>query len=606
MKPMDITNNADWKTRFRIPVVGFSQVAKGNPDRGMVIANLSGIFQLHAWNVKTNDMTQVTDQPAGTVFGTISVDGRYIYYLQDEGGNEIGHFVRVPFEGGEPEDITPNLPDYSTFFIGQSDSGNKIGLTAATQEGIGLYIINVADDGSLDEPQQLYRSSALSFGPMLSYDGNYAIVATAERSTNTDLSLLGFDLNDDSTQQSVKMLQDEDGSISPVGFAPVSGDTRLVATTNITGFRRPLIWDVKTGDRTDIPLQGMDGDFSVWDWSPDGKRLLLCQFVEATYVLYIYDLEKSTLDRLDHPSGTFSGGYFMNNDEIYINLQNATTPPSLIALDAKTGEMLRTVWQPETPPESRPWKSVSFPSSGGQKIQAWLATPEGEGPYPTIVHIHGGPTAVMTESFSASAQTWLDHGFAWISVNYRGSTTFGRQFEHAIIGHPGELEVDDLNAAKDYLMREGIAQADALFLTGGSYGGYLTLQTLGKTPDGWAGGIAMVAIADWVIMYEDEAEMLRSYQRALFGGTPEEKSEQHRKSSPLTYADNIKAPILVIQGENDTRCPARQMREYEQKLLDGGKDIHVHWFDAGHGSRAMEQNIEQHELMLRWIYRVLG
>ena len=147
---------------------------------------------------------------------------------------------------------------------------------------------------------------------------------------------------------------------------------------------------------------------------------------------------------------------------------------------------------------------------------------------------------------------------------------------------------------------------DAVILTGGSYGGYLTLQTLGKRPELWAGGIAEVAIADWRLMYEDQAETLRGYQRALFGGTPDETAEATRTGSPITYADAVEAPVFIIQGSNDTRCPARQMRVYEQTMQDAGKDISIHWFEAGHGSKAIAQNIEHMELALQWVYRVLG
>jgi dipeptidyl aminopeptidase/acylaminoacyl peptidase len=107
-------------------------------------------------------------------------------------------------------------------------------------------------------------------------------------------------------------------------------------------------------------------------------------------------------------------------------------------------------------------------------------------------------------------------------------------------------------------------------------------------------------------MFEDQAETLRRYQAALFGGTPEELPEQHARSSPITYAAEVKAPVLVIQGSNDTRCPPRQLRVYEEKMLELGKHIEVHWFDAGHGSYAMEQNIEHQERALRFAYQVLA
>jgi len=118
--------------------------------------------------------------------------------------------------------------------------------------------------------------------------------------------------------------------------------------------------------------------------------------------------------------------------------------------------------------------------------------------------------------------------------------------------------------------------------------------------------MAGIAIADWATMYEDQADTLRGYQRALFGGTPQEKPEAHRDSSPITYAGAVRAPVLVIQGSNDTRCPPRQMRLYEDVMRQQGKDIQIHWFEAGHGSNAVDQQIEHMEILLRFAYRVLG
>src|SRR5207249_7839956 len=140
----------------------------------------------------------------------------------------------------------------------------------------------------------------------------------------------------------------------------------------------------------------------------------------------------------------------------------------------------------EDVPPGRPWRSVSFPSSDGTPIQGWLALPEGAGPFPTILETHGGPTAVMMESFDPSCQMWLDHGFAYLTINYRGSTTFGKEFLEKIWGNVGYWEVEDMVAARAWLVGQGITKADQVFLTGWSYGGYLTLQALGTYPALWA------------------------------------------------------------------------------------------------------------------------
>lgn len=252
------------------------------------------------------------------------------------------------------------------------------------------------------------------------------------------------------------------------------------------------------------------------------------------------------------------------------------------------------------------FKSVNFPSENGEAIQAWLSVPDSKPPYPAIIHIHGGPTAVQTNTFSPFLQSWLDHGFAVLSVNYHGSTTFGKSFEKSIWGNLGELEVQDLVTAAQWLIKNQIASKDEILLTGGSYGGYLTLMALGKSPEIWAGGMAQVAIADWRLMWEDQAEALRGYQRALFGGSPDEVPQAVERSSPITYAEKVVTPLLVIQGENDTRCPARQMQVYEERMRTLGKQLEILWFDAGHGSRAQEEQIEHQEHMLRFAYRVLG
>ena len=205
--------------------------------------------------------------------------------------------------------------------------------------------------------------------------------------------------------------------------------------------------------------------------------------------------------------------------------------------------------------------------------------------FPTILETHGGPQANETDRFNAEAQAWVDQGFAFLTLNYRGSTGFGRDYEQAIWGRVGELETDDLAAAHAFLVEHGIARPDAIVLTGGSYGGYLTLLGLGRLPELWAGGVAYVAIADWRLMWED-GESLREYQEAMFEGTPEEKPELHATASPITYVDRVAAPLRMVQGRNDARCPARQAEVYISAAERAGKTIEVEWFDAGHGHGA--------------------
>lgn len=606
---LQLGNNAPWKQRFRAPIVAWTKIAPSNRERGLAANNSSGKFQLYAWDVPSGTLRQLTDRPSGILFGELSGDGRYIYYLDDKQGNEIGHFVRIPFENGEARDLTPDLVPYSSFAAASSGSGSHFGFMTADAEGFHIYSLDTPRHGDIGTRRQLFHSRKLAIGPAYSYAGELAVIATTDRATVQHYNLLVFDTT--TGEQIADMWDGEGTSLEPLGFSPRPGDFRLAGTTNRTGLKRPFIWNPRTGERIDLDFTTLPGEIFPLDWSSDGKRLLLCQFNQAVQQLYLYDLSSHALRKLTHPSGTFGffaglGTYFGPEGEIFAQWQDAAHPSQLIALDEQSGKHTRTVLAAGDVPSGHSWKSISFPSSDGQMIQGWLGLPDGQGPFPTILHTHGGPESVTTEVYAPSSQAWMDHGFAFLTINYRGSISFGRDFQEKIWGNIGYWEMEDLAAAREWLVSEGISQPDAILLTGWSYGGYITLMGLGKWPILWAGGMAGIAISDWAMMYEDSADTLRGYQVALFGGTPQEKPEQYQVSSPITYAEHVKAPVLIIQGRNDTRTPSRPIEAYEQKLKNLGKSIEVHWFDAGHMGEGIEQDIKHLEIMLRFAYRVLG
>jgi dipeptidyl aminopeptidase/acylaminoacyl peptidase len=599
-----LTADAPWRKRFRAPQTWFLQIAQRAPERGLINSNRSGVFQIYAWDISTGNLTQITHHLKGKPWGVLAPDGRFVYYFEDQDGNELGHWVRIPFEGGPAEDITPDLPPYASWFFSQSLAGNRAGLTIVDQDGFHIVVMDMDADGNLSGRREIYRTDKMAGGPQLSADGQLAVVETAERSDKPQFSLIAFDLA--TGERSQELWDGPETSVAICGFAPVHGDDRVLAVSNRSGDKRPLIWHARSGERRDLELPQLAGEVEAWGWSPDAKEVLLCHVHQAVQQLYIYELASGSLRRLDHPGGSYFGAVVTGDNEVVSIWNDAVNPFQVVALDAGSGARTRVVVPSADIPAGRPWRSVSFPSSDGTSIQAWLALPEGIGPFPTILHTHGGPTSVMMESFDAGSQMWLDHGFAYLTINYRGSTTFGKAFEEQIIGDIGYWEVEDLVAARDWLLREGIAQADAILLTGWSYGGYLTLMGLGTRPDLWAGGMAGIAVADWTIQHEDSAPTLRGYLEALFRGSPAAHPEQYARSSPISYVGQVRAPVLVIQGRNDTRCPARPVEIYEARLRELGKQIEVDWFEAGHGSYETEQQIAHHELMLRFACRVLG
>jgi dipeptidyl aminopeptidase/acylaminoacyl peptidase len=188
--------------------------------------------------------------------------------------------------------------------------------------------------------------------------------------------------------------------------------------------------------------------------------------------------------------------------------------------------------------------------------------------------------------------TWVDAGFVVVEVNYRGSTGYGSAWRDAIEGRPGTTELADVAAVLQRCVADGLVDPLRCVVEGWSWGGYLALLAVGTQPELWAGGIAGVPVADYLTAYDDEMEQLRAFDRALFGGSPQERPEAYRAASPLTYVDRVRAPVLVLAGENDPRCPIRQVDNYLDALAARGDvPYEVTRFDAGHGSLVVDQTI---------------
>ncbi len=616
IKPIDLSDNAPWKQRIRVAYIYRAHFARTNPARGLVIHNKSGSQQIYAWDTTSGELRQLTARTSHTLIGWIAPDGQSIYFLNDQQGNEQGHLARVPFEGGEFEDVTPNLPLYTLRGVGFSRHGRLLAFDAVNADGFQLHVMALGEHGELSEPRLIYRSEKEAWGALLSNDGKIAaMMSTARAGGQRHRSVLAIDTSDGHLVNEV--WDGAEADIEIITFSPLPHDERILAMSSRSGFRRPFVWDPCSGERFDLACDDLEGDIIPLDWSPDGEQILLCQMNRAQQQLYRYDLPSQAPFRLRHPSGTFytpkigipgedSGPCFGPIGEIRGLWEDSIHPRHVKTLDAVTGEQKGVLLAVGEVPPGHAWRSITFPSSDGQEVQGWLGLPAGEPPFPMILDMHGGPHSMYPDSFFANTQAWLDHGLAYCAVNYRGSTTFGRAFKEKIWGDIGHWELEDIVAARTWLVEQGIAIPNVIFLYGGSYGGFLTLLALGKRPELWAGGMGLVAVADVVTTYEDSSDALKSFWVGLFGGTPAEKREQYIASSPITYAENVQAHVLIFQGRNDTRTPPRQMELYEAKMKSLCKDIEVHWYDAGHSGPNKNQFIEFQEKMLLFVQRVLN
>lgn len=605
------SGNIKWKQYYHNPTIFWTQVAKMNHEHGLVASNKSGVCQLYSWIIESGELTQITNKPNGVIFGELSPNGRFVYYLDDNNGNEIGHYVCVPFEGGHQQIITPKMTPYSSSGLFISLACNVIGFTTATKNNFNLYVILFDKNDTYSTPRLFYKSKDSIENVSFSNDGKFIAINLCKY-LNAPLFYLKV-FNTRSGKLIRELWGTAKNNFKSFDFSPVNDDTRLLVTDDRTGVTRPIIWNPITNEFTYLLIEGIKGDFLPIDWSSNGNIILLSRIKNAVQHLYLYDIANQILSPLNHPDGTFGaykklGMYFNKKGNIFTQWQNSTHSPQLIELDGKTGVQLRVILKHNNIRSEHPWKNIRFTSSEGSIIQGWLGLPNGKGPFPTIIDIHGGPEMVNTEVFSPNSQTWIDYGFAFLSINYRGSITFGKKFNECIWGNPGHYEILDIIAARKWLVEQGISMHNEIILSGWSYGGYLTLLALGKNPRLWCGGIACNPIIDWRILFEDSANNIKKYAVALLGGEPDKKQNQYNYSSPITYAKQISAPILIIQGRNDTRTPPRQVTIFKKKMKSLGKHLEVCWYNSGHLSSIVqiEQAIEHQESMIRFVHKILN
>ncbi|OII62711.1 S9 family peptidase [Streptomyces sp. CC53] len=586
----------DWELRFRAPRVSLPDWAEDAPDRALFESNATGTYELYAWDRTTGEQRQATDRPNGTTEGTLSPDGEWIWWFADTDGDEFGVWMRQPFRGGPDEPAAPGLaPSYPAGLAIGRDGTAVVG-RSTDEDGTTIHVVRPGHT-----PVEIYRHRESAGVGDLSRDGTLLAVEHTEHGDAMHSALRVVRLDG----SAVAELDDTKGGtkelgLAVLGFAPVAGDTRLLVGHQRRGRWELLLWDVTSGEERELRLD-LPGDLSA-EWFPDGSALLIAHDFEARGELWRYELATGALVRLDTPPGSVSGATARPDGTVEYLWSSAALPSSVrstaggVVLDPPGHKA----------PASVPVEDVWVEGPGG-RIHALVQRPEGaSGPLPTVFDIHGGPTWHDSDAFAAGPAAWVDHGYAVVRVNYRGSTGYGREWTDALKHRVGLIELEDIAAVREWAVSSGLADPERLVLTGGSWGGYLTLLGLGTQPEAWTVGIAAVPVADYVTAYHDEMESLKALDRTLLGGSPEEVPERYAASSPLTYVDEVRAPVYISAGVNDPRCPIRQIDNYVERLAARGAVHEVYRYDAGHGSLVVGERIKQVRLELDFAARHLG
>jgi dienelactone hydrolase len=587
-----------WVRRFTAAQHDFPVWSAADPDLLATVSTRSGSRQVWTYDLRTRAWQQLSDDPIGVDGEAFPLpDGRFAWW-RDTSGDERGSLVAAS-PAGRPEVVFPGLPE--GWPLGLAFAGAR---TVISMEIDGAYTTYVIDPGtpprvlwSTPFPSGVGRMYPTSGG--ISADGSLACVCHSEAGDILHNALRVFDVVTGSVRGD---LLDAGRNLMPDAWSPVAGDQRLAFTSELGAFERPAIWDPSSGERRDLAVDLPGAVFPV-DWWPDASALLVRHEVEGRAQLFRLDPTDGTIELIFDPEGDIEedGGAAVRPDgTVWCKTGDASRSSHTVS--TRDGSLVLP--PPDEPaPSGRPFRSFSFTNPSGDRIHAFVVTPEGDGPFPTVMSVHGGPSWHERDRYDPESQAFIDAGYAVTLINYRGSTGFGIAFREALIGNVCFTETEDIIACLDALGADGVVDPERVFWAGWSWGGCLACFNAGVHPDRWRAILAGVPAGDMVAAHWASAPELQAWDDAVYGGSPDEVPDAYRRSDPMTYVSAVRAPTLVIAGENDPRCPLEGIMPWVDAVRANGVPVEVELYPEGHAAGSVEKQVGHMRLILDFFAR---
>ncbi|CAN5812116.1 S9 family peptidase [soil metagenome] len=569
---------------------------------------------------------------------SFSPDGSEIAYSCNASG-QFNLWVR-PVAGGEARQLT-DYTDNAVRELSWSPDGSQILYTADTKgdEKHQLYLIDPAGGGA----------TALTARPDVQYfladlnpwspDSQYIAYAGNDREATAQ----------DTIVRELPTGEDErplmDGRIyEPVGWSP-NGTKLTVIDARSSMELIPIIVDVQSGEVTGLKDAGEPGIYAPGPWKQDGSGYWMSSdkgrefsglaFVEANTGTFTWierpdwDIDvvaaskdgrylawgmnengysKIAVQLLDSgqdielptlPGGVLKSGLVFSPDssQLAVLMETPVRPAEIYLIDLENGTLrqLTNSWLRDlshvqmVDPEL-----VHFPTFDGREIPAWLFKPSGEGPFPVVYSIHGGPEYQErpTYAYRGFYQCLLTKGIGVLATNIRGSTGYGKSYQKLIHRDLGGNDVKDFEAAVNYLHSVDWVRSDRIGVFGGSYGGFAVLTCVSRLPDYWAAAVDIVGPSNLVTMLRSFPPTWKEVAKATFGDVDTEEEDLLRRS-PITYVDQITTPLFVIQGANDPRVVKAESDQIVEKLRARGVDVKYDVYeDEGHGFTKKENELK--------------
>ncbi|GGG07456.1 peptidase S9 [Dokdonia pacifica] len=579
---------------------GFS----ADKSKVLITSNRSGINNMYSTPVKGGELTPITQSDSSSIYGIsyFPKDDRILFSM-DGNGDEIFKIFMKDENGIKA--LTP-LEGVRTNFRGWAKDGKSFfyGSNERDPQFLDHYEMNIEDFSS----KIVYKvESARDFNAM-SDDGKYITLSEAINTNDSDLYIVNTETNE---QKKVNATQSGNGHLD---FSP-DGKTLYFSTDEGAENSYVASYDIATGTvervtNNEWPVFSYyfthNGKYNVFFTNEDAKTVM-----KVTEVATGKTIEFPEIDGQSVTSASFSRDESM----ALLRVGNSAKPTNMYAYDMNTKDyyQLTDVLNKEINADDLvEGKVVRFNSFDGVEVPAIYYQPKqanANNKVPAIVMVHGGPGGQSRLNFSSRTQFLVNHGYAVLAVNNRGSSGYGKTFYMMDNQNHGDKDLKDCIAGKDWLAEQEIIDADKIGIMGGSYGGFMTMAALTSAPEEFKVGVNYFGVTNWMRTLKSIPPWWASFKDALYeemGDPHTEDSIRLKKISPLFHTDKVTKPLLVLQGAQDPRVLQVESDEIVEGVRQNGVPVeYVLFEDEGHGFVKKENQIEATKKVIEFLDQYL-
>jgi dipeptidyl aminopeptidase/acylaminoacyl peptidase len=576
------------------------------------VSNMSGQFNL--WRVSIEggwptQLTAFTDETVRTV-GVSPRDGSVVF-CADHDGDEFHQIYLADGHGGWAKKITDD-PQVQHFVDGGSFSpdGSKLAYAANARKPTDMEVW--VRDLESDDVRPVFGEGLFSFPGGWSPDGTKLL--GIDLRSNSDTSIHVVDLETGDAPEATP--HDEEGIYVPGPWKP-DGSGFYFLSDEGREFRGIAFFDLVSGsyEWVETPEHDVeeiaasdDGRVFAWLVNEDGYDRLRLRDMETGRDLPAPDLPDGARPHLTgfQPPIALSA----DGSHAAVILSGPRRPPDVYVVETASGatRAVTESWIGGGFPEDEltPVELVSYPSFDGRQIPAWLYRPsEPNGRVPVVLAIHGGPEAQERPVYSPVYQYLVSRGIAVLATNIRGSTGYGKSYQRLIQRDWGGGDMKDWEHAAKWLRSQDWVEPDRLGVWGGSYGGFAVLTCVTRLPEYWAAAVDIFGPSNLITFAKAVPPTWRRMMKK-FVGDPDEDAELLRERSPLTYIENVQAPLLVIQGANDPRVVKSESDQLVEKLQSLRRTVeYIVFEDEGHGFTKRKNELATMRASVGWLEQYL-